>query len=181
MDKYLSIDIAGKSLIIDLTKETIPSMVIRFLSKEQLKGEECIENSDVCLPHQNSFYRITSVAVFIKEKGMLERIDCQCIFYIEASGSYCELHTSSGVRVLACSLLQLYKQLNSRIFMRVHRSYVINTNYITRLCGNTCYVKDVIKDYGIPVSLQYREKLFSNLNILALNQKRNLVDENETE
>ena len=58
-------------------------------------------------------------------------MDNRDIFYLKAAGSYCELHTNYGIKVLACSLSHVYEQLNQNVFLRIHRSYAINTNYIT--------------------------------------------------
>lgn len=181
MNKYLSIEIADKSLVIDLSTSPVPSLVINLISEDEYNKKS--QNKQIHFPTtpKRPLYAITSFSLFIKEKGMFKRMDNRDIFYLKAAGSYCELHTNYGIKVLACSLSHVYEQLNQNVFLRIHRSYAINTNYITRFCGNLCYIKNINKDSAIPISSQYHDVFLNILNVLILNQKQTQENENEYE
>lgn len=179
MNEYLSIEVAGKSLMIDISDKPVPPLVINIISKDESNKKSQIRQEGFNEIPKKYIHPIRLLSFFIKENGMFKRIDNKDIFYLKASGSYCELHTTRGIKVLACSLSHIHEQLNQNVFLRVHRSYAINTNYITRFCGNTCYIKDINNDSAIPISEQYHNSFLDTLNILLMNQKR--IQENEND
>ncbi len=173
MNQYLSIEIAGESMVVNLSNEPASSLVISLISEDEYNKKRQSKIEGLNETKQNVISPITKFCFFIKEEGMFKRIDHKDIFYLKASGSYCELHTAHGMKMLACSLSHVHEQLNQQIFIRVHRSYAINSNYITRFCGNTCYIKDINRDSAIPISDQYHDAFFSRINVLMLNRKQN--------
>lgn len=55
----------------------------------------------------------------------------QDILYLESSGNYTVFHTASGSQLLASRHLGYFEpQLPSRLFLRIHRSYVINLDRV---------------------------------------------------
>jgi two-component system LytT family response regulator len=63
-------------------------------------------------------------------------IDIQDIIYITASGYYAEIFTENKKYLLRDSLNNLITQLNSNNFLRIHRSTIINLNYISELINS---------------------------------------------
>lgn len=179
MNKYLSIEIADELFVVDLSNKPVSPLIINLMSEDEYNIKRQGIQHKPEEPQFKAASPITKFSFFIKEEGMFKRIDNKDIFYLKASGSYCELHTAHGVKVLACSLSHVHGQLNQQVFVRIHRSYAINTNYITRFCGNTCYIKDINKESAIPISDQYHDVFFSVVNILILNQKQNQENKNE--
>lgn len=88
------------------------------------------------------------------------------ILYIEASGSYCNVYSSphSEKLVLSITLTELNEYLPSDIFIRTHRTFIININHIERIFGNTIYIDETV----IPIGREYKKKIFSLLNIVGL-------------
>ena len=60
-------------------------------------------------------------------------LDPAKIKYICASGYYAEIYTEENKYVLRESLKKLIKQLNQQIFFRIHRSAIVNINYIQEI------------------------------------------------
>jgi two-component system LytT family response regulator len=52
------------------------------------------------------------------------------VFYLEATGSGVLLHTARAAHPVRASLGQLAERLDPAYFLRIHRSYVINTEHI---------------------------------------------------
>ncbi len=96
--------------------------------------------------------------VFVYTNGSYIRIMHNKILYVEADGSYCKI-VYDGVKALILSfpLSEACKILPEN-FIRVHRSFVVNLDYVTQVLGNRLYVKDT----WITVGREYREETFAH-------------------
>lgn len=103
-------------------------------------------------------------SIFVKEQDYYRRIDFHEIHWIEASGSYCFLYLNTGRKVIiSFNLTELSTYLSSRIFMRVHRSYIVNIDHICSFVGNMLCVDKKF----IPISKQHKKDVILRLNILG--------------
>ena len=68
----------------------------------------------------------------IHSAGKIEKIATQDIFYCQASGDYVEIYQQSRALVYSGSLKGITEQLPT-IFVRVHRSYVVNLDKVISL------------------------------------------------
>lgn len=66
----------------------------------------------------------------IKEKGLNKRIDVNKILFIEAEGNYLKLVTESSYYLYRCTMNKIQDQLDPDQFLRIHRSYIVNTHYL---------------------------------------------------
>lgn len=69
--------------------------------------------------------------VDIKEKGLIKRIEINDLLYLESDSEYIRFVTSGSVHLKRLSLRMLQKQLPS-YFQRIHRSFILNTNKISK-------------------------------------------------
>ncbi len=69
----------------------------------------------------------------IKQGNKTALVDPQEILYILASGYYAEIFTASKKYVLRESLNNLEENLDSRFFVRVHRSTILNMNFVKEI------------------------------------------------
>ena len=69
----------------------------------------------------------------IKQPGRLYFVPAEQVQYLEATGNYVTLHTQGQQHVLRATLSQLESQLNPAHFVRIHRSLVVNVQYIQEL------------------------------------------------
>ncbi len=65
--------------------------------------------------------------------------------------------------MLSFNLRELSGYLPTRLFMRVHRSYIVNINYIDSFIGNLL----CIGEHRIPVSKRHKQKVITRLNVLG--------------
>ncbi len=90
----------------------------------------------------------------IKEKEAVSRLpvkqghrtillDTSKIKYICASGYYAEIYTEESKYVLRESLKNLIELLNQKIFFRIHRSSIVNLNYIQEIVHSDYSEMDV--------------------------------------
>ena len=84
------------------------------------------------------------------------------ISHIEATGSYSIIHTKSGNHTLSINLKNFEKKLNDSTFLRVHRSYLVNTKLIDAINGNTIY----IGESSIPIGPAQRSEVLKRLRVI---------------
>lgn len=111
-----------------------------------------------------SGYKEQTDSIFVKDRDYFRRIDFSRIRWVEAAGSYCCLCLQNAPKMmLSFNLRELAEHLPERIFVRVHRSYIINITCIDSFIGNMlCVGKD-----RIPVSKQHRRRVLERLNVLG--------------
>lgn len=109
---------------------------------------------------KESTTEIINESITIKSGYDLHKIKLNDIIYIESDSEYVNFHLSTGKKIMSYqSLKSLEKSLPNEIFMRVHRSYMINKASVTALKG-----KDLIlQTIKIPVSTSYYEKVKETL------------------
>lgn len=94
--------------------------------------------------------------LFIKSEYKIIRINFKEIVYIQGMSEYVKIHLTSGKPIMSLlSLKSLETQLPESMFMRVHKSYIVNLQKINIIERN-----EIIYDDGtiIPVSQQYKAK-----------------------
>ncbi|MFD2564161.1 LytR/AlgR family response regulator transcription factor [Aquimarina rubra] len=91
--------------------------------------------------------------VYVKVGYDLVRILIDDIAYIVSDADYTELHLQNKKHVSSERLRYWEELLPSKKFMRVHKSYIINTTEIERVSGNQIYL---INQKTIPLGRAYK-------------------------
>lgn len=101
----------------------------------------------------------------IKDKGFEKTIKVREILYLEANTVYAVLHVDAKKVLYRASLNLLEQQLPTN-FIRVHRSYILNTTYIKscKYLNNSTYMITMENDDKIISSRKYKELISSKLN-----------------
>ncbi len=100
--------------------------------------------------------------VFVKDNGVLKRINVDEILFLEAMGDYVKVHTGQKFHVLHSTLKSIEEKLPSSKFIRVHRSYIVSLNKID-------FIQEGVISIGkstVPVADTYRTTLNKRLNLL---------------
>ena len=69
-------------------------------------------------------------SIRIKDRNRTNFIDSAGILYVKAMGDYIQIHTQEAIRTTLCTLGDMEKQLPWKNFVRIHRSSIVNLNYI---------------------------------------------------
>lgn len=77
--------------------------------------------------------KLTPLKIPIKQANRTILIDAREIHYITASGYYAEIFIENKKYLLRESLNKLDEMLDPKIFSRIHRSTIININYIKEI------------------------------------------------
>lgn len=100
--------------------------------------------------------------IFIRAEYRIQKIDLDSIFYIEALRDYIAFHTPAGKVLSLESMKKMETILPAGIFIRIHKSYIINRNKIEFLDRG----KVIINRQYLPVGETYREKFMSQIGII---------------
>ncbi len=71
--------------------------------------------------------------VVVKDNGKIKIIPIANIQYLEAADDYVKIHTAEGVFLKNKTMGYFEEVLGSQNFIRIHRSYIINVQLITRI------------------------------------------------
>lgn len=100
-----------------------------------------------------------SDAITMKSGYDLHKVKYEDILYVVSDSEYVTFHLSDKKIISNQRLKVLEQELPSSMFMRVHRSYIINKSSVTGLKGRDLLLSDVI----IPVSDSYYEHVKQEL------------------
>ncbi len=115
----------------------------------------------------DKFYRINSNAVapvqretvvtdyiLVKSGSKQHKINLEDIVYIESLKDYIKIHLQNDTSIISkYKLGEMEQELSAYQFLRIHRSYIINTSKITAFSSNDIDVNS----QEIPVGASYKE------------------------
>lgn len=143
---------AFESLAIDyllkpITKELVSTLLTRYHQKKALRNFELDksieEMTNIITNDESSIKRI-----FIKTPGTTHVVHLDELMYIKASGSYSQFVRTNNVNHISSHNLKVYAEsLSSHPdFVRVHRSYIVNKNFISSVARKGHNTWLVMKD-----------------------------------
>jgi two-component system, LytTR family, response regulator len=101
--------------------------------------------------------------IFIRANSSLIRLDLVDIYYIQALGDYVTFVTTTKKYTAHLTMQNIEKALPAPQFLRVHRSYIVNTQRIDAIEEGTMLI---INKQVVPLGEQYKSNLMKKLNLL---------------
>ncbi len=101
-----------------------------------------------------------SLVICVKSYGDYRYIDSEDVLYFEADNNSTDIHLNNGEMITAFKTLKHFETvLPPAQFLRIHNSYIINVNQVSRIhTGNTvCYIKN--STTKLPFSKSYKENV----------------------
>jgi two-component system LytT family response regulator len=93
--------------------------------------------------------------ISIKSDYKVNLVRYNDIIYIESVGEYIRLHLKDGSKLTTLFRLKnMETELPQKNFMRVHRSYIVNIDYVSSFARGKIYLSN--GDY-VPISINYRD------------------------
>ncbi|MGK9119034.1 LytR/AlgR family response regulator transcription factor [Olivibacter jilunii] len=105
--------------------------------------------------------RITSGKFAIKDKYRNHLVPYKQILYFEGEKEYVRIVTTEKDYVIIGSLKKIAEELTQDIFIRVHKSYIINRDYVRAIDPDKILMRGSIKD--IPLGVTYRDEVYREL------------------
>ncbi|WP_417556724.1 LytR/AlgR family response regulator transcription factor [Mesoflavibacter zeaxanthinifaciens] len=100
--------------------------------------------------------------LYVNIDRRLIKIDIPSIYLVEAKGDYIHIKTETKNYTVHSTLKKIHDKLPDSLFLKIHRSYIINVDKIIDIEDNSVLIK---KDV-IPVSRSNRPELMKRLNLL---------------
>jgi DNA-binding LytR/AlgR family response regulator len=122
--------------------------------KHQLLNAKTEEENKAEAAYENDFY--------INIDRRLIKIDIPSIYLVEAKGDYIHIKTEDKNYTVHSTLKKIEEKLPDSLFLKIHRSYIINLKKIIDIEDNSVLIK---KDV-IPVSRSKRPELMKRLDLL---------------
>lgn len=110
----------------------------------------------------------TDTCIYIKIKESFEKLSYHSIYYLEASGSYCNIFLSDNKKLtISRPLGDITGYLCPDTFIRVHRSFTVNKHYVDKYTGDSF----IVKDRTIPIGRVYKKEVLTHFNIVIVEGK----------
>jgi len=154
-DKNFAIDAFEYDCIVDyLVKPIYEERFLKAINKAKNVTSFSSSTHDGADTNDNHLY--------VNIDRRLIKIDIPSIYLVEANGDYINIKTEEKNYTVHSTLKKIEDKLPDVLFLKVHRSYIINTKKIIDIEGNSVLIK---KDV-IPVSRSNRTELMNRLNLL---------------
>lgn len=99
--------------------------------------------------------------LFVKHNSEYLKIEFQKICYLESYGNFLKIHQIVQTITITETLTDFLRRLPDTLFIRVHKSFAINVNFVDKIIGNIL----IIKNQEIPIGSSYKNSLLESLQI----------------
>ena len=105
--------------------------------------------------------------IFIKKGSSLVKLKLKDIVYVEALENYVTVHTNNDKYTIHFTMKAIETQLPSGVFIRVHRSFIINKSMIQAIKENALDISVGNTIRTIPVGKSFKDSLLNDINVMA--------------
>jgi DNA-binding LytR/AlgR family response regulator len=113
-------------------------------------------------PQNDSSKFVLNDRIFVRRNDIMVKIIIADIQYLEADRNYCQIFTQNNTYLLVNTLKNMEDKLPTEVFQRIHRSYIVNLNYVDEVAQNHITVKNKI----LPLSKELRKDLLDRLRMV---------------
>jgi DNA-binding LytR/AlgR family response regulator len=129
--------------------ELLRAIEIAFFNSTKEKSQEKKSQSN-----ETYFFRTDTKFVKFKKNEIL---------LLEAERSYCKIVTTKETILLSTSMNHVHEQLDPSLFVKVHRSFVVNLNKVAEFEGNIIRIEG---GHEIQMGKEFRQDFIAQLKII---------------
>ena len=100
--------------------------------------------------------------IFIKDKGSMVRINFNDLQYVESIGNYVKIFSGKKFYVSHITMREMETLLPTKLFIRTHRSFIVNLSHVSSISDNDIHVGDA----RLAVGKTYKDNLRTRLTII---------------
>ena len=155
---------ADGATLSEAIKATPAAYLLKPFTKDELftSIEVALYNHSQKSEQINTDDLIIKDALFIKEKGVYNKISFDDILYLKSSHIYLEIILKDNKKsVIRGSLNDIINKLTND-FLRVHRGFIINSKHLQQIEGTSLMVNNEV----IPIGKKYRQEILNKLNLI---------------
>jgi DNA-binding LytR/AlgR family response regulator len=99
--------------------------------------------------------------IFIKDSNTFIKIQQDEVLMIESEGNYIKIHTLEKRYLIRCTMSKAIEKLKKQYFVRVHRSYCVNINRVTKFNENEI----TLEHLKAPIGRNYKEEFIKKFDL----------------
>jgi len=148
-------------LLKPFTKERFDQALTKWKSTEpSLQNNKSIDEIAYSQPDEK-------LRIVVKDGGTIHIIPTSTVLYIEAYDDYVKIYTAEKYYLKKKTLTYYEQSLHAKDFLRIHRSYIINVNYLTRIDSfeKNSYHATLTNQAKIPISRNSYAELKESLGL----------------
>lgn len=115
--------------------------------------DKAMERLEDKAPKQQIFPDKEENFIFIRTSGKIYKILFSQLLYAEAAGNNTKIVTADSTLLPVMTLSNLEESLPVSLFLRTHRSFIVNKSRITHIEGNRVFIGSL----EVPIGSNYRE------------------------
>jgi len=100
-----------------------------------------------------------AIHLFVRSDRKMIKLMLIDILYIESLSDYLKIHTINGIIITRETLKNLTEKLPEDIFIRIHRSFIVNINHIKSFTKEDVHIKDT----ALSISRSYKDLVHQRL------------------
>ena len=158
---YLTANTDSKTL-----KRALESSPNAFISKPYSKKDLYSAIEIACNKHNEKLITTSNPIIndsfFVKDGDYYTKLKFDTIHFIEADGSYCNIYTDTKKFTLSSNLNHFQNNHTNPIFVRTHRSYIINIKKVEAFDKDSV----IINSKPIPISKPHQKEIMNFFNKL---------------
>jgi DNA-binding LytR/AlgR family response regulator len=93
--------------------------------------------------------------IFIKDGTTNYKINFDDLLYIQAYGNFAKIYTHKQTIIASVTMKHLEDELPENLFTRVHKSYIVNIQKVSKIEGNLVFIEKT----SVPVGAVYKMAL----------------------
>jgi DNA-binding LytR/AlgR family response regulator len=102
--------------------------------------------------------------IFVKSDKKLIKIHYSDIIYIEGLKDYVIIRCKENRVITLQTMKSLESKMPTKIFKRIHRSYIVNLDEINAIVGNMVEVEEKGQTKNLPIGKNYKDELLAIVN-----------------
>ena len=141
--------------------------VIDYLLKPVVYARFCkAVDKVVRYQNKNISENLGQQEIFIKKGSALVKLKLNDIVFVEALENYVVVNSNTEKYTIHFTMKAIEQQLPSMLFIRVHRSYIVNKSRINMIRDNFLEISDLNDNSSIPIGKSYRDNLLKEINVM---------------
>jgi len=145
------------NLTINRVKRTKPAgFIVKPFSEKDLKS-----SIEIALfqKNENTTTKKETKYFFVKDFQEYVKISIEDLMFIKAEDNYSRLFTNKSSFILSQTLKKMEAKLPESKFIRIHRSFIVNLNFIDKYKEGAIY----IGKHKLPIGRSYQEAFFKKI------------------
>jgi DNA-binding LytR/AlgR family response regulator len=104
--------------------------------------------------------------IFIKKGSTLVKLKLNDIVFVEALENYVVVNSDTEKYTIHFTMKAIDQQLPSLLFIRVHRSYIVNKSRISTIRDNSLEISGQEEKITVPIGKSFRDNLLKEINVM---------------